>query len=134
MKIKSIKTLQSGIKKSLGELEAQVMEILWSSGEAMSSRAVTNEIAKKKAVSFNAVSTVLNRLHEKEVVAKIAKGKRYSYLPKLTKKEYSSSILSFGLKSLLGDKSLLSAAGISGGLDGSEEALNLLKQFLDEAQ
>jgi predicted transcriptional regulator len=132
MNIKSINIFKKGTQKSLGDLEGEIMEVLWKSAEPMSARGVTDSLKKK--VTFNAVSTVLNRLQEKSIVTKIANGKRYCFQPTINKQEYSRSILSSGLTSLLSDKQLLSAAGITGGntkgLD--PEAIKLLKQFIDK--
>jgi predicted transcriptional regulator len=132
MDIKSINIFKKGTQKSLGELEGQIMEMLWTHKEPMSARDVTD--ALKKKVTFNAVSTVLNRLQEKDMVKKIANGKRYSFSPTVDKQAYSRSILSSGLTSLLSDKQLLSAAGITGGnTNGLDpEAIALLKQFIDQ--
>jgi predicted transcriptional regulator len=135
MDIKSINIFNSGIEKSLGSLETAIMEYLWNQKDPQSARQVTDAIAQKNKVSFNAVSTVLNRLEAKKLLQKVAKGKRYSFTPTTTKKEYSYAIFKNGLKSLLGDKSLLSAAGITS--DASDEKIDpqtakLLAEFLHQ--
>lgn len=133
MNIQSINIFKKGISKSLGSLESAVMEVLWNSKEAKSARQVTDALHSKTHVSFNAITTVLNRLEKKKVLTKIASGKRYAFKPTISKQEYSYSIFSTGLASLLGDKKLLSAAGISGPDVSSAidaETLSLLQEFI----
>lgn len=134
MEIKSINVFKKGVEKCLGDLEAQILDILWNEGEPLSAREVTSILEQRKKITFNAVSTVLNRLEKKDLVLKQAQGKRYFFVPAMTKKEYSKSIVLSGLKSILSDKKLLSTAGLSG-RGGKEEidpkALDLLKEFLD---
>ena len=69
------------------------MDILWSAKKPLSARVVTDQLTGQKTISFNAVSTVLNRLLEKNMLVKHAVGKRYSFAPAMTKREYSQSIL-----------------------------------------
>lgn len=134
MNIQSIKIGKKGLEKSLGELEGSIMEVLWRSNDPLSAREVTDLIQTKKEISFNAVSTVLKRLEAKEMLVKKAQGKRYSFAPTMSKKEYSQSIISSGILSLLKDKNLLSAAGLSGtkteGID--PKAMKALEDFLKQ--
>lgn len=134
MDIQSISIGEKGVQKSLGKLEAEIMRVLWKSKEPQSAREVTDKLSTKKPVSFNAVSTVLNRLEKKKLVEKKAKGKRYSFVPTVDKKSYSLSIINSGLRSIFSDTKLLSAAGLSGDLaeDIDQDALALLKKFLNK--
>ena len=136
MDIKSINIFKSGVGKCLGDLEQAILDRLWASEDPLSARAVTDQISDDHAVSFNAVSTVLNRLEKKKLVKRIANGKRYRFSPTMSKSEYSRSILVEGITSLLSDKTLLSAAGLSG-RNAQEEidkkTLKLLKDFIDYA-
>ena len=133
MSIQSINIFKNGLGKSLGTLEAAIMEILWSADTAQSARQVTDALSQSDAVSFNAVSTVLNRLEKKGLVHKLASGKRYAFQAANTKEEYCYSVFSEGLQSLLGDKSLLSAAGITSGKSQKgidPKTLQLLENFI----
>lgn len=127
---------KKGIGKALGELESVILGALWAVDAPLSAREVTSRIEKKHPVSFNAVSTVLGRLEKKDLVERIANGKRYSFAPTMSKQEYSRSIVIGGLNALLSDKKLLSAAGLSGRGSGEEidaKTLELLKSFIDYA-
>ena len=114
MNIQSLNIAKRGIEKALGTLEAAVMDALWKSDTPLSARDVTTHVNKKKSVSFNAISTVLNRLEDKDLVLRHAQGKRYTFTPKETKQAYSRRVLFSSITSLFHDKELLSAAGLSG--------------------
>lgn len=114
MLFKSIQIQKEGIGKSLGELEAQIMKILWESDAPLSAREVTTQLNEYKDISFNAVSTVIKRLEAKNLVLKKAKGKRYSYTPLVERKDFAQNIVQETFQSLLNDKMLLNAAGFSG--------------------
>ena len=136
MKIKSLNIFERGVHKSLGELEAKIMNALWKSQDPLSAREVTTCVSAKKSISFNAITSVLNRLEKKELVERIAHGKRYSFRPTMSKQAYSKLILSSGIRALFSDDTLLSAAGLSGSkktgvLDAeTQEAIAVLQSFL----
>ncbi len=135
MDIQSINVEAKGVNKSLGKLETKIMNELWNSDVALNARLVTDALCCDDGISFSAVSTVLNRLEKKGMVERIANGKRYSFAPVVEKDDYSRSVLEIGLKSLLSDKSLLSAAGLSGkGGDKKvdKEVMDLLKNFIEK--
>lgn len=132
MDIQSINIFGKGLQKSLGKLETRVMDTLWSADEPLSARVVTDNLCCDDGISFSAISTVLNRLEKKGMVERIANGKRYAFKPVMEKDDYSKMILETGLKSLLSDKSLLSAAGLSGDGKVDQEVIDLLKNFIEK--
>lgn len=137
MDIKSINVFKRGVNKCLGDLESAILEALWSCDEPMTAREVTAVLQKKNAISFNAISTVLKRLEKKGLVSRLAKGKRYRFVPAMSKEEYSRSIVVSGIQSLLSDKQLLSAAGLSASHSGEtidDKTLKLLKDFVKYAE
>lgn len=52
---------------SLGELEAEIMEVIWKIGRA-NVRAVLDILKKKKKIAYTTVMTVMSRLHDKGVL------------------------------------------------------------------
>lgn len=77
--------------KAHGELELQVMNILWENQEC-GVHDVFNEIKKERAIAYTTVATILQRLHDKGLVYKKEDIKYYLYSPKLSKQEYSTQI------------------------------------------
>ena len=73
----------------LHELETEVMEELWSSGEA-SVRAVMDVLNKhtKQARAYTTYMTVMARLHKKGMLVRRREGKTDFYSPSQSREEY----------------------------------------------
>jgi predicted transcriptional regulator len=70
-------------EKLLGPLEAEVMQVLWSAGEPMSVRDVLAALNESRAepLAYTTAMTVLARLAEKEILARVRDGRGYVYVP-----------------------------------------------------
>jgi predicted transcriptional regulator len=76
----------------LHELEAEVMEELWTRGEAtvrMVMEALNQRTSKKRA--YTTYMTILMRLHRKGVLDRRREGKTDLYAPKLDRAEFMTS-------------------------------------------
>ena len=73
-----------GLSLFLGELEAEVMEILWSNGPMTVKRALYH-VSKSRKAAYTTVMTVLNRMAEKNIVKRTKEGHSYLYEPVLAK-------------------------------------------------
>ena len=73
----------------LGELEAEVMEHVWASGES-SVRAAMDELNARAAEprAYTTYMTVLARLHRKGLLERRREGKSDHYRPTLSRREY----------------------------------------------
>jgi predicted transcriptional regulator len=76
----------------LHELESEVMEQLWSDGEA-SVREVTEALNKRASPrrAYTTYMTIMARLHKKGVLDRRREGKTDFYTPKLSREEYMAS-------------------------------------------
>ena len=76
----------------LHELESEVMEQLWSEGEA-SVRAVMEGLNKRARPqrAYTTYMTIMARLHKKGVLDRRREGKTDFYAPKLGREEYMAS-------------------------------------------
>lgn len=98
--------------KSLGELEKQVMDIIWEQ-KSCSAREVLNKLELKKKLAYTTVATILQRLHNKGLVKRIEGKGGYLYSPRLTKESYSKNIVQSFLKKFIdsfGDTAIASFA------------------------
>lgn len=98
--------------KTLGELEQVVMEIVWKS-KNFTVRKVLQEIRKKRPIAYTTVATILQRLFEKGLVARVAVKNNYMYSPKISKGSYAKSLaMSFvrKLEKTFGDVAISSFA------------------------
>lgn len=78
--------------KSISVLEEQVMNIIWECGQC-SIRDVMQKInTKDKHLAYTTVATIVQRLHEKGIVAKVEKDGSFIYVPKISKEKYSKSL------------------------------------------
>lgn len=87
MRIQKFKFNEKGLNRFFGPLEAKIMTVLWD-GEEMTIKDVQQALEREKAVNFNTVMTVMNRLVEKGVLQKRAEGRTSLYRPILSKEEF----------------------------------------------
>lgn len=77
--------------KILGELESEIMEIVWAN-EPVSVRLVLVELEKKRKIAYTTVMTVMARLHEKKILSrKMDRGGAFVYVPVKDKKSFLAS-------------------------------------------
>ena len=71
-----------GIRASLFDLEADIMEIVWSHGwEQFTVAQVRAGLEKCREIAHTTVMTTVSRLFDKEVLTRVRDGKRYVYRP-----------------------------------------------------
>lgn len=77
-------------KITLGELEAEIMRVIW--GEAESTvRSVLDKIQKKRKVAYTTIMTIMTRLHERGLLGRsVDAGGAYVYFPRETKEKFFS--------------------------------------------
>lgn len=125
-KPKTIHLEGKGFEKVLGELEAKIMEIIWSK-DHVCVRDVRDSLEKShKDLSFNSVMTIMNRLVDKGLLVKQSKSGLNTYAAKVSKKEFSKSVTKNIFTSLLKDPSFFGATGFA------ELASDLDKDVLDK--
>jgi predicted transcriptional regulator len=80
---------KKGLKLRLHDLEATIMDVVWS--KQLASFAVGDVLAileKQRDIAYTTVMTTVTRLFEKGLLARERDGKRYMYFPKLTREEF----------------------------------------------
>ena len=86
---------------SLGELEKQIMEVIWDCGEC-SVRDVLSKINRKRKRAYTTVATILQRLYLKGLLQRKETGKTYYYTPKISKKSYSKNFAKTFISKFIG--------------------------------
>lgn len=76
--------------KVLGELESEVMEIIWSQKGAISVKGVADILGKRRKIAYTTVMTIMARLVSKGVLTRRLTGASYLYRPKDTKEEFTA--------------------------------------------
>ena len=93
------------MKKLLGELEAEIMEEVWSCGET-TVREVHAQLSRKRELAYTTVMTVMSRLAEKGVLKKRkSEGAALLYEPTVGREEFTRLAVGNVLKGLLSDLS-----------------------------
>lgn len=79
------------LARVLGDLEAEVMEIVWRRGAA-SIREVWEEVSRKRERSFNTVMTIMNRLTAKGLLRREDGRGSYRYVPRIARDDFLARV------------------------------------------
>jgi predicted transcriptional regulator len=101
----------------LGELETLVLEALWSSRDGLSVREVLELVKRRPPLAYTTILTVLDRLHDKDLVAREKEGKAFRYWARMSREQW------------LGDQAAEVLTRVRGGRDSA-----VLMAFLDSAE
>lgn len=88
------------IGKVLGELESEIMEIIWRSSSSISVREVAETLKKKRQIAYTTVMTVMGRLIEKDLLKRQESGRAYTYKPNYSKDRFLTKITRQIIKTL----------------------------------
>lgn len=80
------------VGKVLGELESEVMEIIWQSLSPVSVRGITNNLQKKRKIAYTTVMTIMGRLVDKGLLNRQQEGRAYLYKSAVSKDKFLSRI------------------------------------------
>lgn len=87
----NFRPMKRGLARALGDLEKDIMDILWSNG-GVTGKEVLAEISRSKKAAITTVLTVLDRLVKKGIVKKVKGESVYIYTPALTKDEFTDIV------------------------------------------
>lgn len=115
---------------ALGELEQEVLEVLWMHGR-MKPADVHDEVVRKRKITQNTVSSALKRLHEKGLLSREKVSHWYVYEAAVSRSELQREMISavasrFGT----GSKGGLLAAFVDVAEAEGEESLRQLEQMI----
>jgi predicted transcriptional regulator len=84
---------KDGLEKTLGALEAQIMDAVWDANGPVCVDDVRRALAANgKDAAYTTVMTTLGRLHDKGFLARVLSGKAYLYTAQVTRKELSTTV------------------------------------------
>jgi len=81
-----------GVKRQRGELERQVLEVLWDHGGWLTPSEVGGRLDPELA--YTTVVTVLRRLYAKDLVDRQQDGRAHAYRPVQTRDEHAAAAMS----------------------------------------
>jgi predicted transcriptional regulator len=77
----------------LFDLEADIMQVVWSSGwQRFCVADVLRELERHREIAYTTVMTTVGRLHDKGLLRRAKEGKRYLYWPAMTQLEFAESV------------------------------------------
>lgn len=97
---------------SLGDLEKQIMDIVWESKHC-SARDVLTKLQKNRKLAYTTVATILQRLYDKRLISRKEEKAVHIYSPRVSKESYSRNIAQTFLKKFInsfGDTAIASFA------------------------
>jgi len=94
---------KKGLRKILGDLEADVMEVIWTRGTATVHDVHRQLDAADRELAYTTVMTVMSRLADKGLLEKRKDGVAYVYVPAVSKEEFTRSTVGTVLSELLDD-------------------------------
>lgn len=86
--------------KFLGQLEKEVMDVVWASSEPITVRTVFETIGKKRKIAYTTVMTIMGRLSKKGLLKQEVAGKTYHYEARYSKETFLTKLSRQILKNL----------------------------------
>ncbi|MEE8372601.1 MAG: BlaI/MecI/CopY family transcriptional regulator [Dehalococcoidia bacterium] len=111
-----------GVRKALGELEAQVMELLWQrhDDEAVTVRDVYEIFRTRRGLAYTTIMGTMSRLAKKGLLTVDNTGQTHVYSVRVTKEEFTHDMVSQLLDSLFLDVSGAARAYFQSSADPSD--------------
>jgi predicted transcriptional regulator len=80
------------LRKRLGmrQLEAQVLDVLWTSDQPLTPREVHMRLPRGKRLAYTTVTTVLARLWKKKILTRRREGRTFTYWPRESRSELAA--------------------------------------------
>ncbi len=85
--------------RQLGQLEAVVMERLWSHARPVVGREILEELQRDRVIAYTTVMTVLNNLYRKGFVTREMEGRAYRYRSTFTREDHVARLMEQALAS-----------------------------------
>ncbi|MBI2019216.1 BlaI/MecI/CopY family transcriptional regulator [Candidatus Daviesbacteria bacterium] len=74
--------------KVMGELESEIMDIIWGHKETVSVKTVADILKIRRKIAYTTVMTVMARLVSKGILIRRLNGSSYLYKPKVSKDKF----------------------------------------------
>jgi predicted transcriptional regulator len=115
-----------------GELQAQIMKVIWKSEVPLGVEQVRKALPKASRGAYNTVQTVLNRLAERGLLRRHRVGKAIRYSPKVSEADYLTGSLTRSLAAASEPARRVALASLVGDLGGGE--LDELRELAREIE
>lgn len=132
-----IRAGKKGLQLRLHELEAAIMDVIWS--RKLSVFAVGDVLAileRQREIAYTTVMTTVTRLYDKGLLVRKRDGRRYLYSPKLSREAFMESTAREVLRQAVGGRQAMAmlvekvSAASSGELDALEALIRKRREEL----
>ncbi len=76
----------------LGDLEKEIMEIVWKTNAPISVKTVTEIIQQKRKIAYTTVMTIMGRLIDKKLLKRSPEGRAYLYQSSYSKEKFLTKV------------------------------------------
>lgn len=83
--------------RQLGELEAAVMDRLWSWDRPTRVREILDDLRAERDLAYTTVMTVMDNLHRKGLLTRERDGRAYRYRPTSSREEHTAALMEAAL-------------------------------------
>lgn len=98
--ISDFKPHKMGYNKVLGDLEAEIMKLVWKHNR-VTVRDVYEQLRLKKTLAYTTVMTIMGRLAEKGLLHKELRGNAFIYTPTISEADFARQVVSEVLDGLM---------------------------------
>lgn len=84
--------------RPFGELEAEIMRVVWRGEESVTVRSLTDALAEHRPLAYTTVMTVTERLREKGWLTRAKNGRSYRYSAARSAEDYTAELMSRALE------------------------------------
>lgn len=96
-----IRPEQDGLRTSLFDLEAEIMELVWSNAwDEFAVSEVHILLEAQREIAYTTVMTTVSRLYDKELLRRRKDGRRYLYQPAMSRAQFIEAMTREVLNSL----------------------------------
>lgn len=116
-----IRPEKDGLKATLYDLEADVMDVVWSRGwPAFAVSDVHEALSARREIAYTTVMTTVARLHEKGLLDRERDGRRYLYRPRMDQAAFQAELARDTLSALEGGQGEAAMALLIEQVSGAE--------------
>lgn len=124
---------RSTLRKLLGPLELKVMEVLWEREQA-TVQEVVDRLPQERKYAYTTVMTVMGRLAEKGILARVKRGRKYIYHPSVPPERLVEQSTSRAIRGLLEDFGDVALSQFVDAVGDAPEQLEKLKALIDRME
>ncbi len=124
-----------GLNKVLGNLESDIMEVIWRKDCEVCVRDVFEELASRREIAYTTVMTIMGRLADKKLLKKRKQGNTSYFVSAMTREEFDENVVVNVVDSLLEDFADVTMAHFISRVGKKDrEAITKLEKLLNDYQ